>query len=72
MSVLKHMAIGATAAIFMHVCSTFVAFVEKKLLSFPSSTAINIYSLHVDIHIYHKINTGFSHRNIFSQKKKKR
>lgn len=71
MSVLKHMAIGATAAIFMRVCSTFVAFVEKKLLSFPSSTAINIYSLHVDIHIYHKINTGFSHRNIFSQKKKK-
>lgn len=40
-----------------------------KLLS--PSTAINIYSLHVDIHIYHKINTGFSHRNIFSQKKKK-
>ena len=45
MSVLKHMAIGTTAAIFMRVCSTFVAFVEKKLLSFSSISFLNYFLL---------------------------
>ena len=43
MSVLKHMAIGATAATFMRVCSTFVPSVEKKLLSFSSTSFLNYF-----------------------------
>ena len=42
MSVLPHMAIGATAAIFTHVYGV-VTFVEKMLLPCPSTSFLNYF-----------------------------